>query len=737
MFKSTMGFSSTPLDALGQFNSINAVPSPGIGFRAGSPMLSSTYEQKFQMSKFVDFWKPREIMQWIEGLGEEMNPYLGIVRQNVRSGRQLSCLDDETLKKIGISGLGARKTILQAVSLLLYFCHESEAESLQRISHRVINSCTYLEKTMQSAMRMRERANRRADIVNILNRVSSAVLQLSDNVKRLVFWLDRTPFDDIPQYIEMRNQISSMMWNLLRNVNVQPKALFETGTHIIDLAKTLGTECMKIFDSSDPLVIYGTYNETATLKRKSDSINWGLNIQSSFRGVHVISEIKDGSPADACTKVDAGDEILVINKRAVIGWDLTSVAQLIGALGTTELNLIVKRRPKEPQLLKSSKLAIRIMSPASQSAKIYSTDPAGDPFTNLEATPISRHRSYHTISEVVKENTGKRDELRRASIASGAPRHELQRAEDSQVSVDGEEEALIPRIAKRTRTMRHQPDGYVRSFIDNKLVCDIEDDVVNDQQPYNVKCPTEFAVIMEVERDELARMNIPSPKITDDDWKAPFQEYVAPSYRAPNTSGLSGLDSPRRVSGGRMTSSVEEANFGVLPSPSTSSMNSVSSPAHFNRMTPGLGEFPNLPTPDELPGSPGVANYAAMEKLFEGWVKRRKTRAELSANEVTNKWPKCWMCLRGHYLLLYNNQYSKRPDIIINLSKAVISDSTDLKTSKKNIFRISCSPMEHHFSCLSSSDLKNWIQKMKMAKEIFTNASHQRAMSQCKRFVLL
>lgn len=36
--------------------------------------------------------------------------------------------------------------------------------------------------------------------------------------------------------------------------------------------------------------------------------------------------------------------------------------------------------------------------------------------------------------------------------------------------------------------MRHQPDGYVRSFIDNKLVTDIEDDVVNDQLTFNVKC---------------------------------------------------------------------------------------------------------------------------------------------------------------------------------------------------------------------------------------------------------
>ena len=36
--------------------------------------------------------------------------------------------------------------------------------------------------------------------------------------------------------------------------------------------------------------------------------------------------------------------------------------------------------------------------------------------------------------------------------------------------------------------MRHQPDGYVRSFIDNKLVQEVEEDVVVEQLPYNVKC---------------------------------------------------------------------------------------------------------------------------------------------------------------------------------------------------------------------------------------------------------
>uniref|UniRef100_A0A1I7TMJ7 Connector enhancer of kinase suppressor of ras n=1 Tax=Caenorhabditis tropicalis TaxID=1561998 RepID=A0A1I7TMJ7_9PELO len=744
-----MGFPSTPLEAkqaLGISSAMNAVSS---GLRAGSPMLSASYEPQFSFARCVEQWKGKEISRWIEGLGDQMNPYLGMIRDNIKSGKQLEALDDDSLKKIGISALGARKTILQAVSLLLYFCYESEKENLQRLAQQVKTSCLYVERTMNSAMRMREKAIRRSEIVNILNSVSNAVLQLAEHTKRLVFWLDRTPFDEEQSFVNVRNSISTFMWNLLRNVNVQPKALFETGSQIVRMSKELAYECQKIVDCEDPLTLYACFLETAQLRRRSDNINWGLNIQSSYRGVHVISEIKEGSPADACTKIDAGDEILMINGRTVVGWDLTSVVQRIGAIDVSELSLIVKRRPREPQLPKQSKLAARALAPSSQAAKTYSTDDY-DPFGQSE--PLKRHRSCHVLSEIIKENEKRtrtsRRLIRRSSIASACPRKERKHLDEPSLDededdwdvhefirdVDGEEEALVPRIAKRTRTMRHQPDGYVRSFIDNKLVTDIEDDVVNDQLTFNVKCPNEFAQIKEVDKDELKVLNLPEAKISDDEWKAPFQEFAAPSFRAVGDSNISAfsLDSPRLLPvSSRMTSSVDESIFGVLPSPSTSSMNSVSSPAPFGKFQMSTSQTEWSPNPDDLPGSPVTAAYSGMEKLFEGWVKRRKTRAELSANELTNKWPKIWMCLRGHYLLLYSNQNMKRPEMTINLIKATISDSTDLKTSKKNIFRITSPPLDYHFSCFTSLDWKNWIQKMKMSKEIYgTMANQPRIMSQ-------
>ncbi|UMM22521.1 hypothetical protein L5515_003692 [Caenorhabditis briggsae] len=744
MFSTTMGFPSTPLEAKQALGISSAISAASSGLRAGSPMLSVSYEPQFSFARCIEQWRGKEIARWIEGLGDQMNPYLGLIRDEIKCGKQLEALDDDSLKKMGISALGARKTILQAVSLLLYFCYESEKENLQRLAQQVKTSCYYLERTMKSAMRMREKAIRRAEIVNILNGVSNAVLQLSERTKRLVFWLDRTPFDEEEDFRAIRNSISNFMWNLLRNVNVQPKALFETGSQIVRMSKELAYDANKIVDCEDPLVLYASFVETAQLRRRSGNINWGLNIQSSFRGVHVVSEIKEGSPADACTKIDAGDEILMINGRTVVGWDLTSVVQRIGASDVTELSLVIKRRPRVQQLPKQSKLAVRALAPSSQAAKTYSTDDY-DPFGQSE--PLKRHRSCHGISEIIKENEKKnrtsRRLIRRSSIASACPRKERKNMDEALIDedvddwdvhefvrdIDGEEEALMPRIAKRTRTMRHQPDGYVRSFIDNKLVTDIEDDVVNDQLTFNVKCPTEFAQIQEVNKDELKVLNLPEAKLSDDDWKAPYQEFAAPSFRAVGDSNVSAfsLDSPRFLPvAGRMTSSVDEATFAsVLPSPSTSSMNSVNSPAPFGKFQMSTSQSDWSPNPDDLPSSPITAAYAGMKVTFEGWVRRRKTPAELSANEFTNKWPKIWLCLRGHYLLLCSNQYVKRPEMVINLIKATISDSTDLKTSKKNIFRVISKPLDYHFSVTSTLDWRNWIQHMKTAKEIYSKMANQ------------
>ncbi|KAJ1359640.1 connector enhancer of kinase suppressor of Ras [Parelaphostrongylus tenuis] len=99
--------------------------------------------------------------------------------------------------------------------------------------------------------------------------------------------------------------------------------------------------------------------------------------------------------------------------------------------------------------------------------------------------------------------------------------------------------------------MQHQADGYVRfyiNYINNKVIQEIEDDVIADQLPSNVRCPIEFAEVSIVEPTELCRLNIMTPSCTEPELCAPCEELSLQRFHAPaSDSNLSGLllDSPR------------------------------------------------------------------------------------------------------------------------------------------------------------------------------------------------
>ncbi|VDL80029.1 unnamed protein product [Nippostrongylus brasiliensis] len=587
-----------------------------------------------------------------------MNPYLGTIRDNIRSGKYLHLIDDEFLANIGITALGPRKTVLQAIQLLLYFCTEAPSENLQSHALKVVVAC--------------KAPLTRVHVVSVLNSISLSMSVLVEAVKKLVFWLDRSPFDEIKTYVEIRNRIAVTIWDLVSRVNVQPKSLFAVARDIIEKTHNLEDQCEEIVKNvDDPLVLYTAYVERALLRRHDVNTNWGINLQSSFRGVHVISEVKVGSPADLCGRIDAGDEIMLINGKTVIGWDLTRVAQRLGSSTDAELHLVVNKRPRHcvPLPLKKG------LKPTRPLAKMIPGSQATD-------------------------------------TAEGG----------NQTADDADDSAIsVPRIVRRARTMRHQPDGYVRSFIDNKLVHEIEDDIISEQLPFNVGCeyffapasPTEFAEVSVIEPSELSQLNVAEPSSSDPEWSAPFEETSLQRFRAlagdSNLSGLT-LDSPRCTPG--------NDDVWILPSPaSASSIPSVYSPAPLRLAASGEWNT------EDTPPTPSTPDMKTAEKTFEGWVRRRKSAKELFAREVTNKWPKCWMCLRGPFLCIYPSQFTRHADMIINIAKCAVSDETDLKTSKKFVFRLSRPPMEHHFSCYSQTDMKMWMYKIRVASELYGGAN--------------
>ncbi|PAV74820.1 hypothetical protein WR25_11833 [Diploscapter pachys] len=603
---------------------------------------------------YVNGWNGKHIAKWIEGLGDSMNPYLVLVRDHIRNGKQLCTVDMEYLLSIGICALGPRKMIQQAIELLLYFCYEAPTENLQTLAMKVRIACNNVIAQFGLSMKLKEK-----------------------------------------KCTELREL------------------------------------CEQLIRSDDPLVICTNYMQRAALRRYDENINWGLNLQSSYRGVHVISEIKVGSPADLCGRIDAGDEIMIINGKTVIGWDLSRVVNRIAA-ADKELQLVVNKRPRDALPKVNNKVStpkqptrpLVKIAPGNQATN--TTEDKGinpmAPFIGKADFPVERRRSTSAISEyyVIAEIKEKAKLTRRASIqAKRSTRRRIGKDLHSHIESDllelirpaitAEEEE---RVVRRVRTMRHQPDGYVRSFIDNRLVQDVDEDCINEHIPISMKCPTEFAQIVVVEPDELQALNVSSPNIADSEWTAPINEHARSRIQL---DAAASIERPSAIPS-RITSSMEDSLYGMLPSPSASSVHSGST-------TPAGTGNTHLPLDyhsDDAPSTPLTpGGRYATEKIFEGWLRRRKTNSELSAHEVTNKWPKCWMSLRGPFLYIYANQFSKKPEFTINIARCNVLESTDLKTSKKFVFRISRPPIEYHFSCYNCGDMKNWMQKIAFASAVY------------------
>ncbi|KJH47846.1 PH domain protein [Dictyocaulus viviparus] len=605
-----------------------------------SPMFTDHSLISFQ--QYVESWSGKQIARWIEGVGDAMNPYVAVIRDNIKSGKQLYVVDDEMLANIGITALGPRKTILQAIQLLLYFCTEAPSENLQSLAMRVVVACKAAIYELGKTLRCRDEKNlalqplTRVYVVSVINSIFNSVSVLVESVKKLVLWLDRSPFDDIKQYVEIRNRIAFTIWDVVSRVNVQPKTLFTFASEVIQRISDLQGQCEDIVrNNDDPVMLCAAYVERALLRRHDVNKNWGINLQSSFRGVHVISEIKAGSPADLCGRLDAGDEIILINGKT----------------------------PSRP---------LAKVIPGSQAAD---TAERGKKVFKEITYPLNRRRSSTFITEllnVVKTKGANLRATRRSSLCDESPRKTF--------SVPGsdihEVPITIPQVVRRARTMRHQPDG-----------------------------PTEFAEVSVVEPNELCQLNIAAPSCSDSEWSAPYKEGTTQRYRANESdSSLSGilLDSPRCIN------ATGCDDFWVLPRPaSVTPTSSVSSPTQHLISNEWNNEYLTL--------SPNSLDMKTVEKTFEGWVRRRKTAKELFVNEVTKKWPRCWMRLRGSHLSIYPNQFTSRADMIINIAGCVVSSETELKTSKKFVFRLSKPPTELHFSCYTQNDMRTWIHKIALA----------------------
>nr|XP_033332799.1 uncharacterized protein LOC117224168 [Megalopta genalis] len=283
-------------------------------------------------------WKTDQVCEWLKGLDNSVLPYVHSFTNHGVSGQQLLSLRPEDLEHLGVLKLGHQEIILEAVEYLRNFHYELDRENLQLLALRL--SC--------QAHSLQNELSRQTDSKPVTTQTLSDVASVITAVKPLVRWLDRPPFSGQLEYNDKKVELMKLaleMATCAQRDRFAEKPIEEIRTICGQLAKLAD---YIIQDITDPMILQPTSLDLATLKKKPGD-DLGFYILPSFHGAHQIAEIKFGSAAHQCGKMEEGDEIVQVNYQTVVGWERKNLLELFRE-SPAEVLLTLKRRPRHTKV---------------------------------------------------------------------------------------------------------------------------------------------------------------------------------------------------------------------------------------------------------------------------------------------------------------------------------------------------------------------------------------------------
>ncbi|XP_072301524.1 connector enhancer of kinase suppressor of ras 2 [Eucyclogobius newberryi] len=328
----------------------------------------------------VSKWSAGQVVDWMKGLDDCLQQYVGVFERGGVSGDRLLRISHAELEELGVSRIGHQELILEAVDLLCALNSGLETESVRTLAHKLGASAKNLQNFISGRRRSSQSESRTSR--RLPNDLLTSVVDLITAAKSLLAWLDRSPFATVADYSVTRNNVIQLCLELTTIVQ-QDCTVFETENKILHVCKTLSEVCEHIVCvSSDPLVSQSAHLELVHLTNIKTSEGLGMYIKSTYDGLHVITGTTEGSPADRCKKIHAGDEVIQVNHQTVVGWQLRN---LVGSLRADKgvVSLTLKKRPQStlssaPALLKNMRWKPLALQPT-RSPGSSSGTPSGTP----------------------------------------------------------------------------------------------------------------------------------------------------------------------------------------------------------------------------------------------------------------------------------------------------------------------------------------------------------------------
>uniref|UniRef100_A0A7N6BNA6 Connector enhancer of kinase suppressor of Ras 2a n=1 Tax=Anabas testudineus TaxID=64144 RepID=A0A7N6BNA6_ANATE len=263
----------------------------------------------------VSKWSTSQVVDWMKGLDDCLQQYVCVFERGGVCGERLLRISHAELEELGVSRIGHQELILEAVDLLCALNSGLETESVRTLAHKLGASAKNLQNFISSRRRSSQSESRTSR--RLPNDLLTSVVDLITAAKSLLAWLDRSPFAAVADYSVTRNNVIQLCLELTTIVQ-QDCTVFETENKILHVCKTLSEVCEHIVCvSSDPLVSQSAHLELVHLTNIKPSEGLGMYIKSTYDGLHVITGTTEGSPADRCKKIHAGDEVIQVNHQTV------------------------------------------------------------------------------------------------------------------------------------------------------------------------------------------------------------------------------------------------------------------------------------------------------------------------------------------------------------------------------------------------------------------------------------
>uniref|UniRef100_A0AAY4A9Z9 Connector enhancer of kinase suppressor of Ras 2b n=1 Tax=Denticeps clupeoides TaxID=299321 RepID=A0AAY4A9Z9_9TELE len=263
----------------------------------------------------VSKWTTSQVVDWMKGLDDCLQQYIKNFEHEKVGGDQLLRITHQELEDLGVSRIGHQELILEAVDLLCALNYGLETENLKTLSHKLNASAKNLQNFITGRRRGGHydgRATRK-----LPNDFLTSVVDLIAAAKSLLAWLDRSPFAAVADYSMTRNNVIQLCLELTTIVQ-QDCTVYETENKILHVCKTLSDTCDHIISlSSDPMVSQSAHLEVVQLDNIKSTEGLGMYIKSTYDGLHVITGTTEGSLADRCKKIHAGDEVIQVNHQTV------------------------------------------------------------------------------------------------------------------------------------------------------------------------------------------------------------------------------------------------------------------------------------------------------------------------------------------------------------------------------------------------------------------------------------